>query len=184
MVLDDLADGVGAAHAGVFAEAVEARLVGGALWVCLAPGFDGRREVTRSALLDDHAIGTYAQHRPDWQSVDNLTEGAVVTRVQHRARVDAALIDAGELALAVPINAALRLGDGEALDLGVACCAIGAAAAGLVVVVDAICTSRARIVVCTKIDALVVDAALIARAIRVSPASNNQTLGVAISLKA
>lgn len=184
VVLDDVTDGVGAAHARVFAEAVEARLVGGALRVGRAAGLDGRQQVAAATLFDDHAVGTHAKHGPDRQCVDHLADGGVVARVQHRTWVDAALVDAGELALAVAVDAALGFHDGDALHLGVSCGAGRAAAAGLVLVVDAFGGGRAGVFVCTGADALVVDAAAVARALGVSPAADDQTLGVAIALKA
>ncbi len=177
LVVDHATEGVLAARARVLADAVDTGVRLTALVVRAAAGQDGGESFTTGVLVADVAVRTGADHGAHRQGVDDGTAGGLAARAQRYAERLALAGEAGVLGRTVLVLHTLRQGDWNALHVGIAGEANGAATLRLVVGHQTFSVARAGILLQAGIDAVPVAAGLVQRTLRIRPAANNHAAG-------
>ncbi len=177
LMVDHATEGVLATRARVLADAVDAGIRLTTLVVRAAAGQDGGESFTTGVLVADIAVGTGADHGAHRQGVDDGTAGGLAARAQRYAERLALAREAGVLGRTVLVLHTLRQGDRNALHVGIASKANGAAALRLVVGHQTFSIARAGILLQAGIDAVPVAAGLVQRTLWIRPAANNHAAG-------
>lgn len=174
-MVPDPALGIRSAVARVDALAVQASPVRRTLGVRGTRDGGHRRQDLASAASAAHVTGgTFANHRPHRQRIDDHAFGRPFARFQGGARVLAHVVETGQLRRTIGVLLALGLRFLSASHVRVAHQSRRATAQGEMILHFALGLRRTRMVVHARVDALAVDARTVVRTIVVAAAADHQ----------
>ena len=172
-MIHDAAEGVLAAGAGVFADAIDTGIGIPTLVVCTTAGQDGSQGFAARFLITDIAVGAGTYHCSHRQRVYDGAGGRVAAGSQRFAEWLTLGTQAGMLGWTVLVLDTLRHSQWYAQHIGIAGEADGAAALGLVIRHQAVCIAGTGVLIKAGVDAVSVATGLVCRTLRVGAAANH-----------
>ena len=175
LVVDDSAEGVISAGAGIFADLVDAGVRLSTLVVGLAAGEDGAEGLTALVIAGHVPVRAGADHRPHGEGVDHGAGSGGHAGTEVLTEQATLAVQTGVLRGTVLVLHTLGGRDGDTLYPGVAGVPDGTPALGLVVAHQALGTGSTGVLVQAGVDTVLAPAGLVQRTLGVRPAADDLT---------